>query len=59
MYDCYRENNGETRHFRPSDPGSLRRELQKQTLARARALAQAKGFRFERGTISLKREMLA
>jgi len=30
-----------------------------QTLARARALAQAEGLSFERGTISLRREMLA
>ncbi|QCE06888.1 hypothetical protein DEO72_LG9g1902 [Vigna unguiculata] len=42
---------GETRHSRPSDPVSPRRDLQKQTLARA----QAKGLRFERGVGSLRR----
>jgi len=31
----------------------------KQTLARARALAQAEGLSFERGAILLRREMLA
>jgi len=30
-----------------------------QTLARTRALAQVKGLSFERGTILLRREMLA
>ncbi|QCD94567.1 hypothetical protein DEO72_LG5g2651 [Vigna unguiculata] len=30
MYDCYRENSGKTRCFRPCDPVSPRRDLQKQ-----------------------------
>jgi len=51
-------NSGETRHSRPSDPVSPRRDLQGQILARARAFAHAEGLRFERGTISLRREML-
>ncbi|QCE04157.1 hypothetical protein DEO72_LG8g2190 [Vigna unguiculata] len=38
-------NNGETRHSRPSDPASPRRDLQKHTQTRARALAQARSFR--------------
>jgi len=38
-------NSGETRHSRPGDQASLRRDLQRQTQTRARALAQAESFR--------------
>jgi len=44
-YGCCRMNSGETRHSRPGDQASPRRNLQRQTPTRARALAQAESFR--------------
>ena len=44
-YGCCRMNSGETWHSRPGDPASPRRDWQKQTKTRARALAQAESFR--------------
>jgi len=54
MYDCSWENSGEISCSHPSKPVSP-----KQAQIHTRPLAQVESSRFERGTISLRREGLA